>query len=299
MRILVLGRSGQLAQELARFGDGGEGVETICIGRDTLDLSSPSGLGSALDSAISRAQPDAVVNASAYTAVDKAESDNAGAFALNRDAPGAIAQACLSHGVPLVHVSTDYVFDGRKPDPYVETDPRTPLGVYGHSKSEGEDRILSSGAMASILRTSWVYSATGSNFVKTMLRLAETRDEVGVVADQAGRPTWARDLAEACLASARAMAVGQADAAGVFHYAGAGDAVWADVAEAVFAGAVLRGAPSARVKRITTAEYPTPARRPANSRLDTSLIERTLNIRARPWREGVDLCLDQLLGPVT
>jgi dTDP-4-dehydrorhamnose reductase len=175
----------------------------------------------------------------------------------------------------------------------VETDPIAPLGAYGRTKAEGEALVAASGARAAILRTSWVYSPFGANFVKTMLRLAESRDEVGVVADQLGRPTAAADLAEAVLAMGGRLLADDAAAQGVFHYAGEGEASWADFAEAVFDASARRGGPRPRVRPITTAEFPTPARRPVNSRLDTAKIE-GLGVRPRPWREALETCLDRL-----
>jgi dTDP-4-dehydrorhamnose reductase len=195
----------------------------------------------------------------------------------------------------LVHVSTDYVFDGTKSTPYVESDAKSPLGVYGRSKSEGEDAVLSAHAWAAVIRTSWVYSATGANFVKTMLRLAaQGREEIGVVADQHGRPTYAPDLAGACLAAVAALLKQGVAAAGVYHYAGADDAVWADVAEAVLDEARTYGLPSARVRRITTAEYPTPAKRPANSRLASEKFTTVFGFRAQDWRPRVADCVGVL-----
>ena len=266
------------------------GVTVATLGRDRIDLSKPD----IVADAIAALRPAMVVNASAYTAVDKAESDIDAAFALNRDGPAALAFACATLGAPLVHISTDYVFDGAKPAPYVETDAKNPATAYGRSKSAGEDAVLAANANAAIIRTSWVYASHGTNFLRTMLRLAETREEVGVVADQLGRPTWARDLAEATMAVALRARDNDPAARGVLHYGGAGDAVWADFAEAIFAGAAARGLKSARVKRITTADYPTPARRPANSRLDTTKIENTLGVKPRDWREACDACLSEL-----
>jgi dTDP-4-dehydrorhamnose reductase len=288
MKILVFGKNGQLAQALARRA--GAELAVSAFGRNECNLMQAD----AIASAIAHEAPGAVINAAAYTAVDKAESEFDAAVALNATAPAAMAMACKSAGIPLVHVSTDYVFDGLKLTPYVETDPLAPQSAYGRSKAMGEKAVLKTGARAAIVRTSWVYSAHGANFVKTMLRLAATRDELGVVADQLGRPTWASDLADACIASARALGAGRSGAAGVFHYSGANDATWADFAEAIFAEAAKRSMPSARVKPITTADYPTPAKRPANSRLDTSKIEHELGIRPRPWREALALCMDEI-----
>ncbi len=287
--ILVLGRSGQVARELAKIGPP-DGFELAFAGRETLDLAGPVDLAGF----VRQRAPAAVINAAAYTGVEKAESEPDAAFRLNRDVPAELARACAALQLPLVHFSTDYVFDGEKPTPYVEDDPTGPLGVYGRSKLEGEQAVLAAGGRAIVLRTSWIYSAFGSNFVKTMLRLAESRAELGVVDDQVGRPTWAEDCARGALRAVRALLDREAAADGVFHLAGAGDASWADFAEAVFDGAAARGLPAARVKRITTADYPTLARRPANSRLDCRKLAATLGLRARPWRDSLLACLREL-----
>jgi dTDP-4-dehydrorhamnose reductase len=228
--------------------------------------------------------------------VDKAESEPDLAFALNRDAPAAMAEAARALGAALVHVSTDYVFNGEGERPYREDDPKAPLGTYGRSKSEGEDAVMRTGARAAIVRTSWVFSPHRANFVKTMLRLGETRDEVGVVADQHGRPTAARDLADACVHMGERLLKGEDAARGVFHFANAEDASWADFADAIFAGAARRGRKTVRVKRISTAEFPTPAKRPANSRLDTAKISALRGAEPRPWRAALEDCLDDLLA---
>jgi dTDP-4-dehydrorhamnose reductase len=197
--------------------------------------------------------------------------------------------------VAFVHISTDYVFDGSKTGPYIETDPRAPLGVYGASKAKGEEAIAAAGGDDAIVRTAWVYSAFGANFVKTMLRLASTRDELGVVGDQHGCPTWAQDVAKATLLLSQRLVEGDAAAKGLFHAAGAGDASWADFAQAIFTGSAARGGPTARVKPITTADYPTPARRPANSRLACDRLQGVLGWRPGPWRDSLSSCLDELL----
>ena len=287
-KILVLGRSGQVARELERLG-APEGFELEFAGRERLDLA-----GADPGPLVAGTAPAAVINAAAYTAVDKAESEPEAAFRLNRDVPAALARACAAAGIPLVHFSTDYVFDGTKKEPYVETDAVNPTGVYGASKAEGEAAVLAAGRPAIVLRTSWVYSAFGTNFVKTMLRLAATREELGVVADQLGRPTWAEDCARGALRSVQALLAGEVAGAELLHLAGEGDATWADFAEAIFEESAARGGPAARVKRITTADYPTPAKRPANSRLDCGKIVRTLGLQPRPWRESLGACFEAL-----
>lgn len=287
--ILVLGRNGQVARELAKLG-APQGHALAFAGRDDFDL----GAGTDPRALFERHNPVAVINAAAYTAVDKAETDRDAAFALNRDAPGVLASACAARDIPFVHFSTDYVFDGCKPEPYVEDDPIAPQSVYGLSKAEGEAQVAAAGGRSVILRTAWVYSAFGSNFVKTMLRLAESRDELNVVADQLGRPTWAEDCAHGALHVAQAMIAGDAKARGTFHLSGAGDATWADFAEAIFDLSAARGGPRPKVGRITTEQYPTPARRPANSRLNCDKIDRDLGWRTRPWRDSLAACFNEM-----
>ncbi len=281
MRIVVTGGPGQLVLSLLERGAARD-VEIIAVGPPELDLSAPD--DERVFAALAAAHPDVIVNAAAHTAVDKAESERELAFAINADGAGAVARAAARLGVPLVHVSTDYVFSGDKPEPYTEGDAPAPTGVYGASKLAGEQAVLASGADAAILRTAWVYSPFGANFIKTMLRLAETRDELGVVADQRGNPTSALDLADAVLTVAGNLKSGAApELRGVFHATGSGEASWADFAEAIFAAAAAQGGRSARVKRITTAEYPTPARRPANSRLDCSRLAQCHGVRLPDW----------------
>jgi dTDP-4-dehydrorhamnose reductase len=288
--LLVLGGQGQVAREIGRVADR-FGFAPTFAGRETVDLLTEDGL-----ELLASTPPAAGSNAAAYTAVDKAEQEADAAFRLNRDIPRTWATACADAGVAFVHISTDYVFDGSKPTPYAEDDPIRPLGAYGESKAAGEAAVLAAGGDFAIVRTAWVYSAHGANFVRTMLRVAGQRDEVGVVDDQRGCPTWAGDVAEATLRLALRLRDSDRGARGVFHAAGEGEATWADFAEVIFAGSAARGGPAARVKRITTADYPTPARRPANSRLDSAKLERTLGWRPPPWRERLGPCLDQLLA---
>lgn len=293
MRIAVTGRTGQVVQSLlARAA--AAGVAVIPVGRPELDLEQPA---SSLQ-ALAAAEPDCIVNAAAYTAVDKAEAEPDLAMRVNGFGAGAVAAAAAALGVPLIQISTDYVFDGLSPRPWRESDATAPLGAYGRSKLAGEQAVAASTDDYAILRTAWVYSPYGGNFVKTMLRLAETRDELGVVADQFGSPTSAPDLAEAIIAVAKALVARPGDASlrGVFHAAGSGEASWADLAEAVFAASVALGGPSASVKRITTADYPTPARRPANSRLDCSLLAERHGLRLPLWQDSVKTCVAELLA---
>jgi len=288
--VVVVGRSGQVAQALADTA--WSGARVTCVGRPDFDLTRFDAARAQLEAMA----PDVVINAAAYTAVDKAESEPDVAFALNRDAPAVLAHICRALEVPFLHLSTDYVFGGGKGAPYDVEDPPSPRSVYGRSKAAGEDAVRSVHADSTIVRTSWVFSHVGSNFVKTMLRLAKDgRKEIGVVADQHGRPTYAPDLAAACRtiveAKWRAIPVPP-----VLHVSNGDEAVWADLAEAVFAGAAARGAPSATVRRISTSEYPTPAPRPEDSRLDTTLFDTTFGEPLRSWRAALDACLDRLLG---
>jgi dTDP-4-dehydrorhamnose reductase len=286
--ILVFGRTGQVAQALSAMGPPA-GLSLVFAGREACDL-----LTQDAGAAVRAKRPVAVINASAYTAVDKAQSEPDAAFRLNRDAVSEMARACADLDIPFVHISTDYVFDGSKPTPYVEDDPRGPISVYGKSKAEGEQAVEAAGGRWSVFRTAWVFSPFGANFVKTMRRLAAERDEVGVVADQWGRPTLAADIAAACLDTVRRRLAGDDALQGIFHLAGADDAVWADVAEAVFAHEGARTGKRPTLKRIVTRDYPTPAARPANSRLDTGKLEAATGWRARPWREAVTMCLTAL-----
>ncbi|MGB0914286.1 MAG: dTDP-4-dehydrorhamnose reductase, partial [Phaeobacter italicus] len=266
------GETGQLARELAAD-------ETVtCLGRDQADLSHPA----ACAAAIRQAQPQAVINAAAYTAVDKAESDEALASVINGAAPGAMAATCADMGIPFVTVSTDYVFDGSGDAPWQPGDATGPLNAYGCSKLAGEEAVRAAGGAYAILRTSWVVSAHGNNFVKTMLRLGRERDRLTIVADQIGAPTPARDIAAACLAMARQLAE-DAGKSGTYHLQGAPETSWADVARAIFAEANI----TCQVEDIPTTAYPTPAARPLNSRLDCASLEQAFGILQPDWRLGL------------
>jgi dTDP-4-dehydrorhamnose reductase len=286
--ILVFGRNGQVARELAALAQT-TGRALRFAGRETLDLADHAAIAGLID----EIAPSAVINASAYPAVDRAERDVQAAYALNRDAPAEMAKACAARGLPFVHFSTDYVFDGALDRPYVETDATSPTSVYGASKLAGEQAVAAAGGVAIILRTAWVYSAHGANFVKTMLLLAADRDEVSVVSDQWGRPTWARDCAQAAVLAVDAVSR-EPGLAGLYHLSGAGDANWADLAAETFRLSAQRGGPTARVLAIASAEYPTPAKRPANSRLDCGKIETALPWRCRPWRESLAACMNEM-----
>ena len=288
--ILVAGNTGQLARclvEAARL----RRTALVAMGRPEFDLTRPDSLAQA---AAARA-PRAIVNAAAYTAVDKAEAERALAMAVNRDGAGALAAAASRLGVPFIHVSTDYVFDGRKDGAYVEEDAASPLGAYGRSKLEGEAAVRAACPAGVILRTSWVYSPFGQNFVTTMLRLAETREKVAVVDDQHGAPTAAFDLADAILDLIdRLAAACDRDTGGIYHLAAAGETTWHGFAAAIFAGWARRGHRVPALEAITTAQYPTAAQRPANSRLDCSKVARVFGLRLPPWQSSLERCLDEL-----
>ncbi|HET6182381.1 MAG TPA: dTDP-4-dehydrorhamnose reductase [Acetobacteraceae bacterium] len=280
MTILVTGGSGQLASALAELG----GARVHRVGRPDFDFDRPETIAASFRAA----DPALVVNAAAYTAVDAAETDVEAAFRANRDGPARLARLCAEAGVPLVHVSTDYVFDGLKGAPYVETDPVSPQGVYGASKLAGERAVLGSGARALILRTSWVYAPVGKNFVRTMLAAGRNTDRLRVVADQKGCPTAAADLAAAILEVARAIERGWSDDfGGVFHAAGAGWTTWHGLATAVFAEAARFGERQPEVAAIATSDWPTPARRPPDSRLDCTRLAAVFGVRLPPWQEGL------------
>ena len=293
MRIVVTGREGQVVRSLLERGRSA-GHEIVTLGRPELDL---AGDAMGIVAAVEAAQPEVIVSAAAYTAVDKAESDSDAAFAVNADGPGAVAKAARKLGVPLIHLSTDYVFDGSKTEPYVEDDLPAPTGVYGASKLAGEEVLLATHGNTAILRTAWVYSPFGANFVKTMLRLAGDCDVVGVVADQRGNPTSALDIADGVLAVAANLA-GNDDSAlrGIFHMTSSGEASWAEFAEEVFAVSAGAGGPSASVRHITTSDYPTPAKRPANSRLDSSRLERAHGVRLPDWRRSAAQVVARLVA---
>jgi dTDP-4-dehydrorhamnose reductase len=284
-RILQFGATGQLARELLARDRSGN---IQAVSRKDVDLTDAA----AVADVIARSEADLIINAAGYTAVDRAESEEALAFAVNAQAPEAMARACALRGIALVHLSTDYVFDGEKPTAWTEDDPVNPVNVYGRSKAAGEAAIARSGARALVLRTSWVFSPYGSNFVKTMLRAAETRPELRVVDDQHGRPTAAGDLADFILDAAPGLAKGGNDAHfGLFHFAGAGAVTWRGFAQAIFEQVKT---PAPRITPITTADYPTPARRPRNSELDCGKLERAFGLRLRSWREGLEATLAQL-----
>nr|WP_308918261.1 dTDP-4-dehydrorhamnose reductase [Jannaschia sp. LMIT008] len=275
---MATGAGGQVGAELARLG-------VTVVGRDAMDLSDPDTCAAA----IRDRAPAAVVNAAAYTAVDRAENEEALATRINGDAPGAMARACADLRIPFVHLSTDYVFDGEGEAPWEPYDPVDPVNAYGRSKLAGEDAVRDAGGAHVVLRTSWVVSAHGSNFVKTMLRLGAERDALSIVADQVGGPTPARDIAGTCVLIADALSRDPV-LAGTYHYAGTPDVSWADFARAVFDAAGL----DCRVTDIPTADYPTPAARPLNSRLDCSATRAAFGIARPDWRGGLTRILEDL-----
>ena len=293
MRIVVTGSQGQVVRALLERA--GPALDVIALGRPELDLASTADF----TPLIAPCKPDVIVNAAAYTAVDKAESEPELAFAVNGAGAGAVARAAQALGVPVIQISTDYVFDGTGDRPMLETDPTGPIGVYGASKLAGEQQVLAATDDHAILRTAWVYAPFGANFVRTMLRVAKSREELGVVADQWGAPTSALDIAAAVEAVARNLLKAPEDPAlrGVFHMTAAGGPVnWADFATEIFARSAAHGGPSARVRPIATAEYPTPAKRPAWSLLDGGKLERTHGVVLPDWRDGLRRTIDRLDG---
>lgn len=290
MRIAVTGKSGQVVTALLERGKAA-GHEVIALGRPELDLLDPVSVSRALEGA----NADLVVSAAAYTAVDKAESESEIAHAVNGKGAGSVARAAQDLGLPLVHISTDYVFDGEAGRPYLETDPTGPTGVYGASKLAGEEEVFAACPNAAVLRVAWVYSPFGGNFVKTMLRLAGDRDEVSVVADQIGNPTSALDIADGVIkVGENLLASEDPELRGVFHMTARGEGSWADFAKAIFASSAALGGPSASVNPITTADYPTPARRPANSRLDCGRIEQMHGVVLPHWQNSLETVVARL-----
>lgn len=288
--ILVTGGGGQLASALEATAE----VPLRRVGRPAFDFDRPETLAETMGAT----NPWLVVNAAAYTAVDPAETDQDAAYRANRDGPAELARLCTRAGIPLIHVSTDYVFDGTKGAPYVETDPVSPQCVYGASKLAGEQAVLALCPRAIVLRTSWVYSATGKNFVRTMLTVGRSRDRLTVVADQKGCPTNAADLARAILAIAQRIASeGWQDRfAGLYHAAGAGWTTWHGLACATFEEAARHGFPVPEVAPVSSTEWPTPVRRPADSRLDCDKLAATFGVRLPDWRDSLGPAVDALLA---
>lgn len=280
MTLLVFGKTGQVARELARLRP-----NAMFLDRSVADLTDPASCAKA----IQRVKPEAIINAAAYTAVDQAEDDEATAELVNAQAPRAMALAALKLGVPFVHLSTDYVFDGAGDTPYTPDHPTGPIGAYGRTKLAGEDHIRAVGGTYAILRTSWVVSAHGGNFVKSMLKLGADRDLLTIVADQIGGPTCAADIAAACITIVDQLRDAP-DRRGTYHFSGGPDVSWADFARRILARADLKCA----VKNIPSSDYPTRANRPENSRLDMSQTTNTFGIARPDWRIGLDKILDEL-----
>ncbi|MER8584835.1 dTDP-4-dehydrorhamnose reductase [Mesorhizobium sp. M1338] len=292
MRLVVTGREGQVAASLLEASQGRAGVEVIAIGRPELDLAKPD----TLIEAIAAAKPDIVVSAAAYTAVDQAEDEPDLAFAVNAVGAGKVAEAARRLGVPVIHLSTDYVFDGSKDSAYVETDATAPASVYGASKLAGEQAVALANPSHLILRTAWVYSPFGKNFVKTMLRLAADRDEIAVVADQWGNPTSALDIADAILHAAAMLHDDKSFGTfGIYHLAGTGEANWSGFARHILDTSRVSGGPWARVRDIATMDYPTKARRPANSRLSSAKFASVFGWNAPDWRQSTEMVVRRLL----
>ena len=291
MRIAVTGWQGQIARALLEAGTA-LGVEVTTVGRPKLDLAEPE----TIEPALREASPDVVVNAAAYTAVDEAEREHEITAKINKAGAGAVAAAAKVLRAPIIHLSTDYVFDGAKTCAYVEDDPVAPTSAYGVSKLAGEQAVAAANCDHLILRTSWVYAPYGKNFVRTMLALAETREEVRVVADQRGCPTYAPDIAQAIIRIARSLLEDRSDSRlrGVFHLAGTGETTWAGLAGAIFEYLAGRGRRHPMLRPITSAEYPTPARRPANSQLNCARLASIHGIQLPHWRESLTSCLERL-----
>jgi dTDP-4-dehydrorhamnose reductase len=292
MKVFVTGGEGQLGTELIAQA-ASHGIDMLAPPLAQMDLTHPE----QVDRAWEAFHPAAVINAAAYTAVDRAESEPGPAFAVNGEAPAHIARRCAREQIPLIHISTDYVFDGLKGSPYREDDPVAPLGVYGRSKAEGEAAVRRHLNRHLIVRTAWLYSAHGANFVKTVMRLVAERDELRIVDDQIGCPTCAADLADALLRMVRGLAPAAEAPWGTYHYCGRGVTSWYGMALHVLHTLKGRGhIASFRLLPIKTSEYPTPARRPPYSVLDCTRIEAAFGIRRPPWQQSIEKTVDRLLS---
>jgi dTDP-4-dehydrorhamnose reductase len=290
MKVLVIGSSGQLARSLASTRR--PGIEVTTVGRPVLDLRIPS----TIERAVAAHRPDLIVNAAAYTAVDRAESEPEFAHAINARGAGLLASVSAAAGLPLIHVSTDYVFNGRSTRPNVEDDAVDPLNVYGSTKAEGEQRIVETNPQSIILRTSWLHSPFGRNFVSGMIDLATRKDEIAVVDDQFGSPTYGPHLATAILQIAEQSTRSGFSGWGIYHASGGGETTWCGLAlEAMAVSKWLRG-PSTEIRAITTAEYPLPAKRPRNSRLNCAKLIANFGVSLPNWRIGAALCVGEIIG---
>ncbi len=283
MKVLVFGQSGQVAREMQALAQ--PEIEIVTLSRAQADLSDPAGCSAQID----MQAPDMVINAAAYTAVDNAETEEADAKLINADAPGAMALACAARGVPFVHISTDYVFDGTGQAAWTPDMQTGPVSAYGRTKLQGEEAVRAAGGAWAILRTSWVFSAHGNNFVKTMLRLGADRDSLSIVGDQIGGPTAARDIAQACLTMAMALRTDPTKS-GIYHFSGGPDVSWADFAAEIFTQANL----ACDITAIPSADYPTPAKRPLNSRMDCSATQTVFDIPRPDWRVSLSQVLAEL-----
>ncbi|WP_347360138.1 dTDP-4-dehydrorhamnose reductase [Rhizobium sp. Root1334] len=293
-RYVVTGRAGQVVSALIERSAFWPGVEIVPLGRPLLNLAAPE----TVEKSILDSKPDLIISAAAFTEVDAAEGDEAAAFQVNGVAPGIVGESAAKLGIPVVHLSTDYVFNGEKTTPYNEEDTVSPLGVYGHSKLAGELSLARVTSDYAILRTAWVYSPYGKNFLRTMLRIAEGRDELNVVCDQYGNPTSALDIADGVLRVAENLLSSEDKSfRGVFHMTGSGDASWADFATEILRLSLENGGPTASIKPITTAQYPTPARRPKNSRLECGKLEKIHGVRLTDWKTSTATVVSRLLNP--
>lgn len=292
MRIAVTGRNGQLARSLQERAAADPAISLVCLGRPELDLSRPESIAQAL----AACDADLVVNAAAYTEVDRAESDADAAFAVNATGAGAVAGAAADLGVPVIQISTDYVFDGNETAPYTETSRTNPMSVYGTTKLAGEAAVAAANPKHLIIRTAWVYSPFGKNFVKTMLRLAGERDNLRVVDDQTGNPTSALDLADAVLVTARAALQPGFHDWGIYNISGSGSTSWAGFAAHVLDESGRAGGASALIEPIPGSEFVTAAQRPTNSRLDCTKVEQILGYRSPDWRRSCSLVVKRLLA---
>jgi dTDP-4-dehydrorhamnose reductase len=285
MKVLLLGQHGQVSQELQRTLQGTS--ELTVLGHVQLDLAQPE----LIRQHVLRLRPALIINAAAHTAVDQAESEPERAFAINATAPGILAEAAAELGAPLLHYSTDYVFDGRKAEPYCESDATHPLSVYGHSKLAGEQAIQAVGGMHLVLRTSWVYSLHGKNFLLTMQRLLQERENLSVVDDQIGAPTWAGTIAQATAQLVEQWRSGQAGPWGVYHLSAQGETSWFGFASAIAAHLRSQGKSVAALQPIPSSAYPTPAQRPLNSRLACDRLQQDWQIQLPNWQTALEQCL--------
>lgn len=293
MRLLIAGWQGQIARALVEMAPACPDVRACAVGRAALDICSAK----SIERALSQIEPTIVINSAAYTAVDQAETDEKRAFELNRDGAQLLAEAAAKRGVPIIQISTDYVYGSGKDTPFLEDDATEPATVFGRSKLEGEQAVAAANPRHLILRTSWVFSPSGRNFVKTMLEKAAEGTRVRVVDDQRGNPTYAPHLVAAILELARQLSGKKADEGswGIYHAAGTGTATWRELAEEIFRRSGARGGPKAEVDPISSTDYLTPAQRPANSQLDCSKLERTFGLKLPAWQQGVAECVERLV----